>query len=94
MVYGYMTVAQVLSTTPLNVSFRRTLDGVNGDKWTRLVRSVISVNLSEHMDSFRWMASRIFSVKNMYNDLVLRSGTPVNCWAWNAKIPLKIKIFL
>jgi BarA-like signal transduction histidine kinase len=47
-----MTVAQVLSTTPLNVSFRRTLDGVNRDKCTCLVRSVISVNLSEHMDSF------------------------------------------
>jgi hypothetical protein len=39
-------------------------------------------------------ASKNFSVKNMYNDLVLKSGTPVNCWTWKAKIPLKIKIFL
>jgi hypothetical protein len=30
----------------------------------------------------------------MYNDIVLREETPVNCWAWKAKIPLKIKIFL
>jgi hypothetical protein len=30
----------------------------------------------------------------MYNNLALRSGLPVNCWAWKAKIPLKIKIFL
>jgi hypothetical protein len=89
-----MTVAQVISTTPFSVSFRRTLDGVNRDKWNCLVSSVISMNLSEHMDSFQWTASRNFSVKNMYNDLVLRSGTPVNCWTWKAKIPLKIKIFL
>jgi hypothetical protein len=67
------------------------LIGING---LALVSSVISMNLSEHMDSFRWTTSRNFSVKNMYNDLVLRSRTPVNCWAWNAKIPLKIKIFL
>jgi hypothetical protein len=89
-----MTVAQVLSTTPLNVSFRRALEGVNWDNWICIVRSVIAVTLSEHMDSFKWTANKIFSVKNLYNDLVLRSGTPVNCWAWNAKIPLKIKIFL
>jgi hypothetical protein len=30
----------------------------------------------------------------MYNNLALRSGLPVNCWTWKAKIPLKIKIFL
>jgi hypothetical protein len=40
------------------------------------------------------MANKKFLVKNMYNDIVLRAGTPVNCWAWKAKIPLKIKIFL
>jgi hypothetical protein len=52
------------------------------------------VNLNNLRDSFRWTTSKKFSVKDMYNDLVLRSGTPVNCWAWKAKIPLKIKIFL
>jgi hypothetical protein len=30
----------------------------------------------------------------MYNGLVIKLGTPVNCWTWKAKIPLKIKIFL
>jgi hypothetical protein len=89
-----MTVAQVLSTTPLNVSFRRALVGDNWDKWLRLVESILMVHLNDHRDSFRWTASKNFSVKNMYNDLVLKSGTPVNCWTWKAKIPLKIKIFL
>jgi hypothetical protein len=52
------------------------------------------VHLNDYKDSFRWTASKNFSVENMYNDLILKSGTPVNCWTWKAKIPLKIKIFL
>jgi hypothetical protein len=38
------------------------------------------VHLNGHRDSFIWMANKKFSVKNMYNDLVLKLGTPVNCW--------------
>jgi hypothetical protein len=52
------------------------------------------VNHNDCNDSFIWMANKNFSVKSMYNDIVLRAGTPVNCWVWKAKIPLKIKIFL
>jgi hypothetical protein len=52
------------------------------------------VYLNDYRDSFRWTTSKIFSVKNMYNDLVIKSGTPVSCCTWKAKIPLKIKIFL
>jgi hypothetical protein len=58
------------------------------------VGNVLEVNLSNLKDSFRWTASKKFSVKDLYNDLVLRSGMPVDCWAWKAKIPLRIKIFL
>jgi hypothetical protein len=89
-----LSVAQVLSTTPLNISFRRALVVDNWDKWLNLVGSIIMVHLNDHMDSFIWTANKIFLVKNMYNDLVLKSRTPVNCWTWKAKIPLKIKIFL
>jgi hypothetical protein len=52
------------------------------------------VNLNDHKDSFTWTANKKFSVNNMYNDVVLKSETPVNCWTWKAKIPLNIKIFL
>jgi hypothetical protein len=52
------------------------------------------VHLNDHRDSFIWTTNKKFSVKNMYNDLVLKLGTPVNCWKWKARIPLKIKIFL
>jgi hypothetical protein len=51
------------------------------------------VYLNDHKDPFVWTTSKKFLVKNMYNDLVLKSGTPVNCWMWKVKIPLKIKIF-
>jgi hypothetical protein len=89
-----MSVAQVLSTTPLNVSFRRALVGESWDKWLELVGSVLMVNLNDRKDAFVWTANKNFSVRNMYNDIVLREGTSVMCWAWKVKIPLKIKIFL
>jgi hypothetical protein len=40
-----LSVAQVLSTTPLNISFRRALVGVNWDNWFSLVGSVLEVTL-------------------------------------------------
>jgi hypothetical protein len=52
------------------------------------------VHLNDHRDSFIWTTNKKISVKNMQNDLVLKSGTPVNCWTWKSRIPLKIKIFL
>jgi hypothetical protein len=76
-----MSVAQVLSTTPLNVSFRRALIGVNWDNWLSLVGSVLEVNLNNLSDSFRWTASKKFSVRDLYNDMILRSGTPTDCLA-------------
>jgi hypothetical protein len=88
------SVAQVLSTTPLNVSFRRALVGENWNKWLQLVGSILNVHLNEHKDSFVWTCSKKFSVKNLYNDVLMRTGTPFKCQTWKAKIPLKIKFFL
>jgi hypothetical protein len=89
-----MSVAQVLSITPLNVSFRRALVGGNWEDWLDLVGKVMMVTLTEHRDCFLWTAHKTFSVKNLYNGIILSAGARVNCWAWKAKIPLKIKIFL
>jgi hypothetical protein len=72
-----LSVTQVLSTTPLNVSFRRALVGDNLAKWLELVGDVLWVNLNDHKDSFFWTSNKTFSVKNMYNDIVLWEGTPV-----------------
>jgi hypothetical protein len=53
-------VAQVLSTTPLNVSFRRALVGQNWDNWLRLVGSILNININEHNDSFIWTTNKNF----------------------------------
>jgi hypothetical protein len=88
------SVAQVLSTTPLNVSFRRALVGDNWAKWLQLVGSILNVCLGEWTDTFIWTKSKSFSAKAMYNDLVVRNASRLNLITWKAKIPLKIKIFL
>jgi hypothetical protein len=89
-----VSVTQVIITTLLNISFTRALVGDHWDKWLSLVGSIILVHLNDHRDSFIWTANKKILVKNMYIDLVLKSVTPVDCWTWKSKIPLKIKILL
>jgi hypothetical protein len=89
-----VSVAQVLSTTPLNVSFRRALVGEISEDCLDLVGKVMTVSLTKHRDCFLWTANKTFSVKNLYNDIIVSAGARANCWAWKAKLPLKIKIFL
>jgi hypothetical protein len=89
-----VSVAQVLSTTPLNVSFRRALVGDNWAKWLQLVGSIMNVQLVEQKDVFLWTTSKHFSVKAMYMDLMAESVSYPKLDTWKARIPLKIKIFL
>jgi hypothetical protein len=58
-----VSVAQVLSTTPLNVSFRRALVGELWEDWLDLVGKVMAVSLTEHRDCFLWTANKTFSVR-------------------------------
>jgi hypothetical protein len=88
------TMAQVLSTTPLNISFRRALVGDNWAKWLQLVGSILNVHLGEQTDTFMWTKSESFSVKAMCNDLVVGNAPRLNLVTWKAKVPLKIKIFI
>ena len=46
----HITVAEVLSSNPLNVSFRRALVGVKLTEWYNLVASLIHINLNEGMN--------------------------------------------
>jgi len=66
------SVAQVLSSIPLNISFRRNLVGANLSVWNRIVASIHDLNLTEHMDEFIWglSASGIFTIKSMYAALI------------------------
>jgi hypothetical protein len=47
-----VSVAQVLSTIPLNVSFRRALERENWVKWVQLMGGIIDVRCTQHKDSF------------------------------------------
>jgi hypothetical protein len=49
--------------------------GENWNNWLGLVGCILTVNLTECNDSFIWTASKRFSVKNMYNDLMLKIGS-------------------
>jgi hypothetical protein len=66
------SVAQVLSSSPLNISFRRNLVGVNLRDWHKIVASLHDVNLLEERDVSVWgpNTSVSFIVKSMYAALI------------------------
>ena len=89
------TVAAILNSTPLNVSFRRALRGQNLNSWNRIVSSIADLQLSEDPDIFHWSldSSGHFSVKSIYAALV-KNGVTVSQDIWRAKLPTKIKVFM
>ena len=90
------TVASILSSTPLNISFRRGLSGDKLKQWTELVGKVTSIELNNENDIFEWNLNKQqrYTVKSLYLNLMLNEGTPSSCFAWKIRVPLKIKIFL
>jgi hypothetical protein len=90
------TVAEVLSITPLNVTFRRALTGVNLESWYKLVACVLNTSLTGDRDIFIWNLhkSGVFSTRSFYRVLICDGLVPRKCPIWKIKIPLKIKIFL
>lgn len=89
------TVATVLSTTPLKVSFRRAIVGENLKNWFKLVASVAMINLNENNDLFHWDLNKDgpFSVKFMYTALIQEGVVASKSPIWKIKVSLKIKIF-
>ena len=87
------TVVHVLSTRPLNITFRRALVGDRLRLWIELVTKIMSVELGDQDDSFIWCLTKhaSFTVKSMYSDLMKIGYLPDRCVAWDLKIPLKIK---
>jgi hypothetical protein len=75
-----VTVASVLSTVPLNVSFRRALVGNNLNLWLQLVERVMLLEINEQKDNFRWKLNKNgdFSVKSYYKEL-MRGGQHNTC---------------
>ena len=89
------SVATVLASIPLNISFRRNLGGRNLRDWHRIVASLQDVNLQGERDVFVWAlhSSGTFSVKSMYAALI-NNRVRVSQDLWQIKIPSRIKIFL
>lgn len=90
------SVAKVLGTIPLNVSFRCALTGNKLAQWFDLVARVANCSLNEQDDVFVWNLNKSnrFTIRSMYIDQMRTEGTPSRCVSWKLKIPLKIKVFL
>ena len=67
-----VSVADTLSGTSLNISFRRCLTGDKWDKWLHLVNRLMDINLTNTQDEFVWglTSPGLFTVKSMYLDLL------------------------
>jgi hypothetical protein len=90
------TVANILRTVPLNVSFRRGLIRENLPSWYELVPKIVLVNLTNGTDVFWWSFNKNckFIVRSMYMSLIRQGVTPRKKHLWNLRVPLKIKVFL
>jgi hypothetical protein len=71
-----VTVPQVLSMMPFNISFRWAVVGENWIKWLELVWCLLDKRLTRHKDTFVWNGCKTFSVRAMYNDIMTREGFP------------------
>lgn len=89
----HTSVAEVFSTIPLNILFRRGLIGENLVRWHNLVTLVANTSLDEEVDKFRWSLhqNNLFSVQSMYNVLIGNTQVRHDTTIWKLKIPLKIK---
>ena len=91
-----VSVANIFSTIPLNITFRRSLTGNRWENWLELVNRLMNVNLSNSQDVFVWnlTSSGVFTVKSMYLDLLNDQPQYLRKYIWKMKVPLKIKIFM
>jgi hypothetical protein len=93
---SHATVAKVMATSPLQVSFRRALVDNKLLEWQNLVAQCAHVNLVDEPDNFKWnmTTSRSYTVRSLYLHLIDRNPPFRHKSIWKLKIPLKIKIFL
>ena len=72
------TVANVLGTIPLNLSFRQGLVNEKRNAWFDLVSKVVQLLLSNGKDVFRWNLSNngIFTIWLMYKTLIQQGVLP------------------
>jgi hypothetical protein len=88
----YATMEGVLSTVPLNVSFRRFLNQNNRTLWNALVGRIMHVRLNDQADVFTWNLHQNgqYTVKSLYLALISNGVANINKQLWKLKVPLKI----
>jgi hypothetical protein len=89
------TVAEVFSSSPLLLSWRRDLIGPKLTAWNELLPRIANIMLTQEQDVFRWNLDPKgqFSVKSHYSALIHQDVPNLNKIIWKTKAPLKIKIF-
>ena len=72
-----VTLANVLNSRPLTVSFRRALLGNKLTQWLQLVSKVADVALNNEKDAFVWSPNNdvLFIVKSMYSNMMTSEAT-------------------
>ena len=92
---SHASVASVLSSEPLNISFRRALVDEKLQEWLDLVAKITNINLVEGSDHFRWNLHKfgVFTVRSMYLHKINQNAPFRHKLIWKLKVPLKIKIF-
>jgi hypothetical protein len=90
------TVAEIFSSRPLNVSFRRNLVAENLQSWQKLVMRLTNICLTDRPDIFKWSLnfSGQFFVISIYQAFIDTNVVPNNSFLWKIKIRLKIKVFI
>jgi hypothetical protein len=91
------TVAHVLGSTPLNIGFRRVSIVQNKwDRWVQLVLRLMTVQLTDNEDVFRWSLTTLesFTVKLIYLDFLNSLIVYLKKYIWKIKVSLKIRIFM
>jgi hypothetical protein len=89
-------VSTVLAQTPLNITFRRSLNEPKYIEWLHLCQRLMAININSEPDKFVWRLtdSGLFTVKSMYLDYMNGHTRFLRKYLWKLKIPLKIKIFM
>jgi len=89
-------VAEVLSSSTPNLSWRRDLIGSKLVIWNNLAARLANITLNHERDDLKWNIDQagVFTVKSHYLGLIHHNIPNTNKKLWKLKIPLKIKIFI
>jgi hypothetical protein len=74
--------AEIFSSRPLNVSFRRNLVAENLKSWHDLVIRLINIRLIDRSDIFKWPlnSNDQFSINSMYQAFIDTNIVPNNSY--------------